>query len=314
MAVILTVTLNAALDVTYPVARMDSGRSHRVLGVLDRAGGKGINVARVLQALSHDVVTTGFIGGPTGDQILTDLSSLGITTAFVRVSGDSRRTVTVVDRRSGEATTFNEPGPAVTDLQWQSFLGTYRTLLPKVDAVAICGSRPPGLPDDSNRVLVELARRHRRTVILDVGGEALMAAVPSRPDVVKPNAAELQSATGVADPVRAAQALRSGGAESVVASMGPRGILAVTRQGSWWAKATPIQPVNPTGAGDAVVAALAVTARNQSPWPERLRWATALSAASVLTGAAGDVSTEVVDRLLRQVVVERIDLSSAHDS
>ncbi|MQY04104.1 PfkB family carbohydrate kinase [Actinomadura macrotermitis] len=125
---ILTVTLNAALDVTYELDAVAWGGSNRVRAVRRRAGGKGVNVARVLTALGADVLATGLLGGDTGDLIGADLDRAGIGHAFAPVAGSSRRTLTAVATASGEATVFNEPGPEITPAEWNSFLDRYRSM------------------------------------------------------------------------------------------------------------------------------------------------------------------------------------------
>src|SRR2546430_16726547 len=118
--VILTVPLNTALDVTYRVGLLEPGETHRVEEVRTQAGGKGVNVARVLHALGHEVMITGFAGGPTGEALRADLSAAGLAEALVPIEGSTRRTVTVVDDR--DATGFHEPGPTVTPAEWADFL------------------------------------------------------------------------------------------------------------------------------------------------------------------------------------------------
>ena len=136
---ILTVTLNTALDITYRVPSLRTGASHRVSEVLERPGGKGVNVARVLAALGHEVTVTGFSGGPTG-RVLRDR----LTDALVPVSGATRRTVTLVDDRTGATTHLNEPGPDITHAEWSAFQEVYEDLLASASAVALCGGGGQG--------------------------------------------------------------------------------------------------------------------------------------------------------------------------
>lgn len=137
---ILTVTLNAALDITYRVPRLRPHSTNRITEVSERPGGKGLNVARVLAALGHRTVATGFAGGGTGDALRALLAETDVTDALVPVGGASRRTVAVVDETTGDTTQLNEPGPTVSPAEWDTFLGTYRELLGEARAVALCGS------------------------------------------------------------------------------------------------------------------------------------------------------------------------------
>ncbi|MFI8912731.1 1-phosphofructokinase family hexose kinase [Streptomyces sp. NPDC053513] len=299
---IVTVTLNAALDVTWNIARLRPRTSHRVDAAYERAGGKGINVARVLTGLGHTPLATGLVGGPTGRAILADLRAAGIRSLFTPVNGDSRRTVAVVSREDGDATVFNGIGPEVTPSEWAAFVRQYTSLIRSAHVVVLSGSTPPGLPVDVYARLIRGAAAAGAKTVLDTSGPALSAALEARPDVVKPNAAELAEVTGCADLATAAMELRVRGAGSIVASAGQDGLYAVTPQGTW--RAAPPGPLsgNPTGAGDACVAAIASGLMAGAPWPEILRDAVALSAAAVPCAVAGDVDTVMYARLRREVL------------
>ena len=301
---ILTVTLNTALDLTYRVPSLRPHSSHRVTEVTERPGGKGLNVARVLAALGHEVTVTGFTGGATGRVVQDRLTAVpGLVDALVPVTGPTRRTVAVVDERSGDTTQLNEPGPTVTSAEWSAFQEAYEDLVPAASAVALCGSLPPGVPVGAYAGLVRTAKAAGVPVLLDTSGEPLRRGVAARPDVVKPNADELAELTGSHEPLRATQDARRRGALAVVASLGTEGLLAATPEGRW--RATPPTRVhgNPTGAGDAVVAGLLSGLVERLPWPDRLARATALAAATVLAPVAGEFDRTAYEELLDRVTV-----------
>ncbi|MEU9445920.1 1-phosphofructokinase family hexose kinase [Streptomyces sp. NPDC048304] len=301
---ILTVTLNTALDLTYRVRSLRAHASHRVSEVVERAGGKGVNVARVLAALGHEVTVTGFAGGGTGREIRDRLAGVpGLTDALVTVAGPTRRTIAVVDELSGDTTQLNEPGPQIAPAEWGAFLDRYDELLPSASAVALCGSLPPGVPVGAYANLVRVARAHRVPVLLDTSGEPLRRGVAARPDLVKPNADELAELTGSHEPLRATQDARRRGAHAVVASLGPQGLLAVTPEGRWRAAPPAAVHGNPTGAGDSAVAGLLSGLVQQLPWPDRLARAVALSAATVRAPAAGEFDQAAYEELLERVAV-----------
>ncbi|MGW3202725.1 1-phosphofructokinase family hexose kinase [Streptomyces sp. NPDC001135] len=304
---ILTVTLNTALDLTYRVRSLQPHASHRVSEVVERPGGKGLNVARVLAALGHEVTVTGFAGGGTGRAIRDRLADTpGLTDALVPVAGATRRTIAIVDELSGDTTQLNEPGPQIAPTEWGSFLDRYEELLPGASAVALCGSLPPGVPVGAYANLVRTARSAGVPVLLDTSGEPLRRGVAARPDLIKPNADELAELTGSHDPLRATQDARRRGAHTVVASLGAQGLLAVTPEGRW--RATPPARVhgNPTGAGDSAVAGLLSGLVEQLPWPDRLIRATALSAATVRAAAAGEFDPAGYEELRGRVAVTRV--------
>jgi tagatose 6-phosphate kinase len=303
---IVTVTLNAALDVTYEVERLAVDEVNRVRSVAQRAGGKGINVARVLAGLGHDVIVTGLAGGATGVLIRADARAAGLAMELVEIAGESRRTVAVVQdsgKIAGEsrrtvavvqdsgtgATLFNEPGPPVSASEWAHFQTRFAQLVADAEGVVLSGSLPEALPPDAYAILVEAARAAGARVVLDADGAALRSGVRAGPDVVKPNLAELQAATGIAELAPACAALRNAGARAVVASLGPAGLAADTADGRWTVEPPVTVAGNPTGAGDAAVAALTAGLVAGQPWPERLAEAIAVSAAAARAPVAGDI-------------------------
>ncbi|MGW3263669.1 1-phosphofructokinase family hexose kinase [Streptomyces sp. NPDC001056] len=301
---ILTVTLNTALDITYAVRSLRPHASHRVSEVIERPGGKGVNVARVLAALGHEVTVTGFAGGGTGRAVRERLAgTAGLTDALVPVAGATRRTVAVVDERSGDTTQLNEPGPQITPAEWGAFLDRYDELLPGASAVALCGSLPPGVPVGAYANLVRGARSCGVPVLLDTSGEPLRRGVAARPDIIKPNADELAELTGSHEPLRATQDARRRGAHTVVASLGAQGLLAVSPEGRWHAAPPITLHGNPTGAGDSAVAGLLSGLVEKLPWPDRLACAVALSAATVQAPGAGEFDRAVYEELRGRVAV-----------
>ncbi|WP_086723982.1 1-phosphofructokinase family hexose kinase [Streptomyces carpinensis] len=301
---ILTVTLNTALDITYRVPFLRPHASHRVTEVTERPGGKGVNVARVLAALGHEVTVTGFAGGATGREVHDRLAATpGVVDALVPVTGSTRRTVAVVDERSGDTTQLNEPGPVITTAEWSAFQDVYEDLLGSVSAVALCGSLPPGLPVGAYAGLVRTARAAKVPVLLDTSGEALRRGVAARPDIIKPNADELAELTGSHEPLRATQDARRRGARTVVASLGVDGLVAHTSEGLWRAVPPARVQGNPTGAGDSAVAGLLSGLVEHLPWPDRLARAVALSTATVLSPTAGEFDRTAYAELLERVAV-----------
>jgi len=325
--VILTLTLNAALDITYDVDALVPRSTHRVRHTRQRAGGKGVNVASVLSRLGVPVTASGFLGGRTGVDISADLDARALPQAFFRCAGESRRTVNVVSAGDGDATIFNEPGPVITNGEWSALVDGIPELFVRSRAavLVLSGSLPPGVPEDAFARLVALARDHGVTSVVDAGGAALRQAVGAHPDVVKPNLAELEASTGQVDAVIGAQELQRWGALDVVVSCGPDGAVVLPRDGGEL-RARLRKPLagNPTGAGDAMVAALAAgldrepAARGEgvSPaprdgrsgawdWSTAIRNAVAWSAAAVLQPLAGDVDPDDVTRLAAEVELEQ---------
>jgi tagatose 6-phosphate kinase len=309
--VILTVTPNLALDITYEVARLIPGATHRVHRVRQRAGGKGVNVARVLRALGATPVIAGLAGGPTGTAIRAELAEAGFADVLTPIAGETRRTVTIVSDVDTEPTVCTEPGPAVSAAEWANLRARFAETTARAEVVVLSGSLPPGVPEDGYAQLIELARDLGTRTILDTSGPALLAGIAAGPDIVKPNAAELRAATGIDDDVAAAYALARNGT-AVVASFGPGGLVAVTDEGSWRARPPRSLSGNPTGAGDACVAALALGLANHASWPNTLVKAVAAAAAAVVRPVAGDIDRELYAHLLADVVLEELDAAHPH--
>jgi tagatose 6-phosphate kinase len=307
---VLTVTLNAALDVTYNARRFGWGDQNRVEAVHRRAGGKGVNVARVLEQLGVGALVTGFAGGPTGEAIRRSLQAGGFQERLLEITSESRTTVVTVSEADGLVTTFDEPGPTVSSTEWERFLVLFDELVRGRRAVALSGSLAQGLPEDAYRRLAEVAARHGVPAILDSSGKAFMAGLGGRPAVVKPNLKELLEASGAeatrGDVLAAARELQRRGAEAVVVSMGKEGLRAVTPEGDWQVVPPEVRG-NPIGAGDTAVAALIAGLIEGQPWPQRLARAAALSAAAVAYPVAGGYDPARYPELLEKTSVRRLD-------
>lgn len=307
---IVTVALNAALDVTYHIdGATRPHATHRVSRIDAAAGGKALNTARVLHALGTPVLATGFLGGHTGDQIAERIPD-GLRHAFVPVAGESRRALVVAD--PVDATGFWEPGPQISPAEWQRFIDRFSGLMSVATVVVLSGSLPQGLPVDAYGQLVALARQQRVATIVDCDGPALHEALKHKPDIIKPNAAELAEAVGDADlsttagVLAAADSLREAGAGAVVASRGGKGLAVSTPKLRYTAAPPEVLSGNPTGAGDACVAALARGLYYQTPWTIRLTEAVALSAAAVKTPVAGQVAVDDYLRYRRSITVKEL--------
>lgn len=299
---VVCVALNAALDITYVGERFAAGQANRVGQVHAQAGGKAVNVARLLHQAGHDVVITGFAGGLVGDEIASDLDRRGIPHRLVRCEADSRRTLSAFSAADAAVTAYNESGPQIAAAEWTRFADRFGELVQGASAVVLSGSLPGGIPVDAYRRLAGLAGDSGRATFVDAHAAQLRAAVRAGPALVKPNEHELAGAAGLAVPVsvsaaaQAARGLLAGGAQAVVVSLGSRGLLGVLPDMSLLA-VPPAQRGNSVGAGDAALAALVEGHLAGQPWPDRLRLAAAKSAAAVRQPVAGVVDAEDVAEL-----------------
>lgn len=309
---VLTVTLNAAVDVTYRVDGYTLGQVHLAQGMMRAAGGKGNNVARVLASLGHQVVATGFAGGHNGQVMAEDLRQRGVETAFVPIEGESRTCITVVDPVGRTDTHLREPGPSLTEADGDRLLDQFRRLVAGCEFAVISGSLPPGLPDDFYAELVSSAYRTAQVrCIVDAAGEALAGVLPAQPYMVKPNIEELSEWAG--RPLKdeqaveaAARQLLAAGPLVVAASMGPDGLLLVSPEGSWRAVPPAITAVNTVGSGDALVAGMAAGLLEGRGAVEILRMAVAAGTANALSHGVAEVDPLAMAQILRRVQVRQI--------
>ncbi|MFC1405143.1 MULTISPECIES: 1-phosphofructokinase family hexose kinase [Streptacidiphilus] len=296
---IVTVTLNAALDTTYRLDALRPGDTNRVASVAQRAGGKGVNTARVLAARGRSVLVTGLAGGPSGQALRDDLDASGLPHRLTPVQGATRRTVAVV-ADDGEVTGLWEPGPEISAAEWRRFAEhDFPSALAEAEVVVVSGSLPPGVPVDAYALLLRRAAQLGVPAVLDADGEALLAGLAGRPALVKPNAEEARRATGAVHPAAAADRLRELGAATAVVTAGADGLFGSTAGSRWHTPAPRRVHGNPTGAGDAATAALAIALAEGLPWARATADAAALAAAAVAAPLAGDYDPALYRELLK---------------
>lgn len=310
---IVTVTPNPAVDITYACDEVTLGATLRPRTTERRAGGKGVNVARVLHALGAPVLALGVAGGTAGEQITADLTASGIEHRFSPIGSESRSTVTLLSTADGSATIVNEHGPALREPEWAALLNSVQAALDAASVLVLSGSLPPGVPADGYAQLTRIGAAAGVPVILDSSGPALAAGLGAGPRLVKPNQDELAELAGTKDPLHAAQAVNRRYSCGVVASLGAEGLLAVDGDKAWRANSPETVHGNPIGAGDACVAALA---RNLAAGtgPERsLADAVALSAAAVRAPRAGDVDLEYYRTHRDEIAVRALNDPAVED-
>jgi 1-phosphofructokinase family hexose kinase len=312
---IITVTLNAALDRTLTVPNFQLGHRHRASAGLTLAGGKGINVARTLKALDVPVVATGLVGGRTGTRIVEDLTTEAILNDFVRISDESRTSTMVVDPAGGTSTEIYEWGPLVTRDELEMLLEKIAYLARAADLVVFAGSLPRGV--DSGfyaEAIRELARRRVRAV-LDAEGEPLRLGVEAEPWLVSPNQREAESLVGQEfhdeeDFLMALDTIAELGARNVLIGHGAGGFALFRedrRSRHFEANIPPHEPVAPAGAGDAMLAGYVAARMAEQPLDEALRSAVATGAAATLEVGGGRFDPREVSRLLANVTVRAVE-------
>ncbi len=304
------VTPNPAVDITYRVPAARFHTVNRVEAVAERPGGKGVNVARLLAARGADVAAYGFLGGLSGrrlSNLLTDIAP-GVEQRWTGTESETRRTIAVVDDE--DTTMYNEPGRPVSDEEWARLTQAVASAAHPGDTVTISGSLPPQTDSARLAELVAAARERGATVIVDTSGPALLAAARAGAHVLKPNRDELVEVTGSRSVAEGIAALLEQGCAAVVASLGPDGLLLGTDEGLTTATLGRSLQGNPTGAGDAVVAALAhaLAGESQNDLSATLKGAltsaVGWSAAAVLAPVAGEIDLTITDGLVAEATTK----------
>lgn len=226
---ILTVTLNPAVDKTYRTGELFPGRVNRMRSVDNIPGGKGINVSKILRQYDYEVTATGFLGGYQGRWMEDQLDRLKIRSAFVQVDGETRTSMNIV-ADNGYVTEILEPGPHISDTQLKEFMQKFASLAEESGLVILSGSAAPGIPTDIYARLIRSASSMGKQVILDTSGELLKEGVKAAPSVVKPNRKELEYIIGrrlqdMNDIKDASSVLLSDGVGLVIVSLGDKGLL-----------------------------------------------------------------------------------------
>ncbi|MEU6565118.1 hexose kinase [Nocardia nova] len=306
---ILTVTLNPAYDMTYRVQNLEPGRAHRVTAVEQRAGGAGINVARVLNQIGKYSRATGF-----ADHSFSAIAERELPVDFVHALPWVRRTVVISECHDGSATSLWEPGPSVTTLDAvDQLLVRVGGLIGETSGLVISGPLPGGVRDSVPADLARIALDAGVPVVCDVAGPALTAVARVPGIVLMLGLPELEGLAGsrpgttgeVAD---VARVLVDGGAGAVLVTRGAEGIVAVDAEGAWSAS-LPEPPVgNPAGADDAAAAAViaALAGTGEPDWPEILTDAVATASAAVVMAVAGEIDPTLRRRLVPDVVIEKL--------
>ncbi len=312
---IVTVTLNAAVDRTLTVPNFQRGQRHRASQGLTQAGGKGINVARALKRLGVPVIATGFQGGRTGTRIVEELTSEAILNDFVRIAGESRTSTAVVDPAGGTYTEINEWGPMVEPEEIDFLLEKLHYLAQGADYVVFAGSLPREVHEHFYAEAIrDLNRRSIRSV-LDSDGEPLRHGVQAEPFLVSPNQEEAEGLVGQEfhddeDFQLALERIEDMGVRNVLitAETGCVALLREDRRRRRFRVAAPkVDPISTVGAGDVLLAAYLAARVAEKPPEEALRAAVAAGAAATLEVGAGRFDPKEASRLVGGVEVAELE-------
>ena len=309
---ILTITLNPSVDIAYQLDTFHLDTVNRVENVQKTAGGKGLNVTRVLKQIGEDVVATGFIGGEIGSYVKKQLTRNDIKNSFVEIGNETRNCIAVL--HDGKQTEILEQGPTIQEHEALNFIEHLEIILNNVDVVVISGSLPKGLANNYYVKIIELCKKCGVAVVLDCSGKALKNVLESqqKPTVIKPNTEELSQLIGkeVTDDIQELKSVLSGqlfqGIDWIVVSLGAKGAFAKHKDKFYRVKIPKIKVVNPVGSGDSTVAGIAAGLVHALPEAELLKNATVLGMLNAQEEQTGYVNLENAESLYSQIEVEEV--------
>lgn len=308
---ILTVTLNPAVDVSYKLDEFSVDAVNRVEDVSKTAGGKGLNVARVLHLLEEDVAATGFLGGSLGDFISGQLDLLGIDDFFVNIAGETRNCMAVI--HEGKQTEILESGPTILESEAELFLEKFAQDVQKVKMVTVSGSLPKGLATDFYIKLIEIAHQHYTPILLDTSGTTLTTTLSSdmKPYLIKPNDTEFAGLLGKKS-VSESQIIEAlvipqfANIPWIVVTLGADGAIVKHEQTLYRATSTKIEAINPVGSGDSVVAGFAAGMIRDLKDEDLITFGLAMGLLNALEEKTGHIHPGKIDWAIQQIHVEKI--------
>ncbi|WP_088043068.1 1-phosphofructokinase [Bacillus sp. EAC] len=306
---IATVTLNPAIDIRYSLSAFQLDEVNRVSSVDKTAGGKGLNVSRVLSQLGAKVTCTGFLGGKSGEWIAEQLPNWKLINRFIPIQGETRFCLTI-ESREGH-TEILEQGPKIVENEREEFLKNFDTILESMEYIVVSGSLPGGLEADFYRQLAEKAKQHGKYLLLDSSGDALAEGVHGKPFLIKPNREEFCKLIGegqisLKGMMLHAQALCQNGVEFVLLSLGEDGALLISRSRVLQAIIPTLTTVHQVGSGDSMLAGFTYAHSRGYPIEEVLKWSCACGMSNAVSERTGSIDLSQVQYFLNVIKVKEL--------
>jgi len=302
--VITVLSLNTAIDRTLLVPGLRLGQVRRARQVWTEAGGKGLNVARVVRQLGQPVRVLGFLGGEARGCIEQRCAELGIEQRWTQIGGESRTCVILADPETGRQTVVNEQGPEIRPEEAERLLATLEATLAAGDLLSLAGSLPPNMPADFYARVIRIGRRARARVLVDAGGETLRLALEAHPWAAAPNEEECSAALGPAQTPLALAHRLAEHCDCGLLTLGPAGLIVASGQGTFRVQPPQVPAVNAVGSGDAFVAGFLVGTVAELPANQAARLGAACGAANAGRFEQGIGSRREMETVLPQVRME----------
>ncbi len=309
---IATVTLNPAIDVILEVSNLKINHYNKVLNAHTTSGGKGINVSKAVRGCGKETIAIGFLGGGRGRMIEEELRGLGITTNFWHIEEKTRSNTIVSDKETGQHTLLSETGPKITEYDLEMLKSIFYRVMSQCSVVTLSGSLPRGVPVNIYGDLISIAKEREVKTILNTSGEQFIIGLEKKPFLAKPDLRESNRVFGIKidkekDAIKAAKEVVQRGAEIGVVSLQNEKDVIATRDEIWFAETTYHKIVNIIGAGDALVAGLAIALSEEGKnLKEAIKFSMACALASALREEEEFSSMEEVEKCLQCVNVKRL--------
>lgn len=310
---IVTVTMNPSVDISYPLPTLKIDDVNRVENVSKTAGGKGLNVSRVIKQMDGDLVASGILGGSLGTYIMNQLDKEGVPNHFLEIDKESRNCIAIL--HEGHQTEILEAGPTLDEGEGDDYFKVFEELLEDASVVTISGSLPKGLPTNYYQKLLKKSQGKNAKLLVDTSGEALKETLlgSTKPFLIKPNTDELNDLLGqeVVDDIEGLKEALSNSlfdrVEAIVVSMGADGAFAKINNHFYKVSIPKIKVVNPVGSGDATIAGLAMGIEQDLPWAEVLKTGMTTGMLNTMEEKTGHINKENFEKYFEQVKVEKIN-------
>lgn len=307
---ITTITFNPSIDKRYILDDIVKGEVVRAKKVQNTAGGKGLNVSRVIRLLGEEVTATGFLGGHSGNFISDRLIELKIKDKFVKIKGETRSCLAVITKDLTQ-TEILEPGPIVEEDEIERWREAYDEILNNSSIVCASGSLPKGMMSSAYKEIIEKANLKGVKFLLDTSGEALVQGIQGKPFFIKPNIDELKMITGESvnndnDIIKIIDKIHSSGVEFIFVSLGSKGSLIGYKGKKYRVQVPKIKAVNPVGSGDSTVAGVAVALHRGYNIEDTIAFASACGTANAMEEQTGYVNHDIVNKIKPEIKISML--------
>lgn len=308
---IITVTLNPSIDKTLYISQLEKDRKNVVTKAFENVGGKGINVSRTIQSLGGTSIALGFTGGENGRKIEDALEFSGIKTDFIQIDGNTRENIKIIEENRA-LTELNQQGSGVSESQLDALFQKIKQYANAESIFVLSGSAPPSVPTDIYAKITRIVHERKSKVIVDADGDLLKLSLDAKPDLIKPNIDEFRKIAGVSEHFTEQELfacidkIQAKAIASVIVSSGEKGAFFALKYHKYHCKALKVEVKSTVGAGDAMVAVMALAYAQNLSDIEAITLAMATASAAIMTEGTLPASKEIVDVLISAVNLQQI--------